>query len=62
MPIVIGEVIKMKKPPFKSTLRESGNSCVLTVPRAFVNNELFQLGKEYVVSCEEVDDETPANR
>jgi hypothetical protein len=51
----------MTKPTFKATLRESGNACVLTVPRAFVNNEHYQIGREYLVSCEEVEDATTQN-
>lgn len=42
---------------FKALVRESGNSVVITIPRAYVDGGLIVQGREYMFDCvEEVTD------
>lgn len=41
---------------FKGSIRNGGNAFIVTIPKAYVENDLVKLGKEYEFYIEEVEE------
>lgn len=51
MKINIDEDMKCK---FKGSIRNGGNSFIVTIPRAYIDNDILAVGKKYEFFIEEV--------
>lgn len=39
---------------FKGSIRSGGNAYIVTIPRAYIDNDIVEVGKEYEFYIEEV--------